>query len=131
MSNPIEAYLDNLKPILSVVDEILDNWKGDGCFQLPNLIGLVAVKFSWDEIQIRNHDPIIRSYIRQHPVWYVTRGAGGGIMRRSEYQKKEATKLAKEKAKADIKAALAIKLAQQSASTASAVEDNTNTVSQE
>jgi hypothetical protein len=109
MTSPLETYLDNLKPILNVVDEILLTPRSETCLQVPNLIGMVAIQLNWNEEQIKNNDPLIRAYVRQHPEWHITRGAHGGIMKRSEYQKKEDAKLAKEKATRELKASILAK----------------------
>jgi hypothetical protein len=112
MSNPVECFLDTLKPMLNIVDEILNAWNGEGCYQVPGLVLSVAAKLNWNDKQIRSNDPIIRAYLKDHPTWYVTRGAGGGVTRRDEWQKKEAIKVAKEKAKAELKLVLETKLIQ-------------------
>ena len=75
---------------------------------------------------------IIREYIRNHPDWYVTRGAHGGIMRFSEKQKKDAIVEAKKKAKEEINAQLDAEVAKKKAEASApttepaAVVDNTN-----
>ncbi len=139
MTNPlhIQSFLDSKVPMLLTVDEVLNEWKGDGCYQFPALLGQIKLKMNWDDKALRANDPIIREYIRNHPDWYVTRGAHGGIMRSTEKQKKEELRLAKEKAKAELNAQLeaevaakraALASAQQAASTDEAAsEDNTNT----
>lgn len=138
----IQSYLDSKVPMFQVVDEVLNDWNGDGCLQFPILMGTVTAKLGWvgkegDKLA-RANEPIIRDYVRNHPDWYVTRGAHGGIMRASEKQKKEEVRLAKEKAKADLTAALEAELArkksdalaQQTAAPAAPVADNTNIASE-
>jgi hypothetical protein len=136
MSNPlhIQSFLDAKIPMLLIVDEVLNEWTGDGCYQFPTLLGQIKLKMNWDDKQLRANDPIIREYIRNHPNWYVTRGAGGGIMRSAEKQKKEALKLAKEKAKIELTAQLEAEVAAKKAAIASAQQaqptvdaDNINT----
>jgi hypothetical protein len=115
MSDPVESFLNEQKIMLNLVGEILDGWNGDGCYQVPALVLAIANKLNWNSDQARRNDPIIRAYLKDHPIWYVTRGAHGGIMKRSEHEKKEAAKLAKEtakeKAKQEITLALAAKMA--------------------
>lgn len=108
MSNPthIQSFLDGKIPMLLAVDEFLGAWNGEGCLQFPTLLGSIQAKLGWDDKQLRANDPIIREYIRNHPDWYVTRGAHGGIMRMSEKQKKEEVLAAKIKAKAELNAIL-------------------------
>lgn len=133
MIDPVELFLSELKPILNVVNEMLDAWKGDSCYQIPKLVEALSVKFDWDAEAARRHDPIIRAYLKNHPTWHVTRGAHGGIMRRAEFDKKEFAKAAKERAKQDIKAALAAKLALVTTSPATtdvADQDNDATISE-
>lgn len=132
MSNPvhIQSYLDNQAPILLVVDEVLNEWNGEGCLQFPTLMAKVSAKLLWDEKQIRAKEPIVRDYVRNHPDWYVTRGAHGGIMRAAEKQKKEAEKAAKAKVRAELEAEVAKKAAEAAAQTATPAADNTNTVTE-
>jgi hypothetical protein len=139
MSNPvhIQSFLDGKVPMLLVVDEVLNDWNGEGCFQFPALLGQVQLKMGWNDDeegkkQLRANDPIIREYIRSHPDWYVTRGAHGGIMRASEKQKKEAVAEAKRKAKEEMNAELDAKVAELKAKAAAAIPatDNTNIVTE-
>jgi hypothetical protein len=107
MSNPyIQAFLDSKISMLLVVEEILNDWKGDGCRQLPAMLGQIQVKMGWSDKQLRANDPIIREYIRTHTEWDVTRGAHGGIMRAADKQKKAGLIEAKRKAKEEINIAL-------------------------
>ena len=136
MSNPahIQSFLDGQTSMLLAVDEALSDWKGEGCLQFPILMGTLTVKLGWDNETQRKKEPIIREYVLNHPDWYVTRGAHGGIMRRSEKEQKDAAKAAKDKAKAELNAALeaevarkkAEALAQQQSASPATVADNTN-----
>ena len=134
MSDAVQIYLDTLTPMLTAVDEILDAWDDKGCYQVPILIGNLAVRFNWNAKEARRNDPIIRSYLKVHPVWYITRGAYGGIMRREEHNKKEAEAEAKKLAKLELQAALKVKedLARALLSSVPVVtgQDNNNTVSE-
>ncbi|CAB4196806.1 hypothetical protein UFOVP1290_326 [uncultured Caudovirales phage] len=111
MSDIIQDVLDKLVPVFSATEQTLEEWKGDGNLQFPVLLGMMAVKLNWNEKQVRENDPLIRYYIRNNPNWYVTRGAHGGIMKSSDKQKKEASKMEKENAKAQMKAAIDAKAA--------------------
>lgn len=114
MNNPlhIQAFLDNQVPTLLVVDESLNELIGDSCLQFPTLLIAVAAKLNWGSKQLRENDPIIRKYIRNHPDWHVTRGAGGGIMKASDKQSKDALVAAKKKAREEMNAVLEAKMAQ-------------------
>jgi len=134
----IQSYLDSKISIFQVVDEVLDAWNGEGCLQFPTLMGTVNAKMGWTDKEgeklSRANEPIIRDYVRNHPNWYVTRGAHGGIMRASDKQKKEEAKAAKEKAKAELAAAIEAEVARKKAEAAASqttaspaiVTDNTN-----
>jgi hypothetical protein len=140
-NNPaIQSFLDDQVPYLEVVDEVLKEWNGEGCLQFPTLMGIVTTKLGWvgkeGEKIARAKEPIIREYVRTHPDWHVTRGAHGGIMRQSEKQKKEDLRLAKEKAKAELNAALDAEVARKKAEAEAnqiatpAIADNTNIASE-
>ncbi len=133
MSNPsdVQNFLGEQAPYLAIVEEVLNEWTGEGCLQFPTLMGTVQLKMGWDEKTSRAKEPIIREFVRNHSVWYVTRGAHGGIMRRAEKQKKDAERAAKEKAKAELAAAIEAEAArkkaeaQQAAAATPAGADNT------
>lgn len=137
MSNSayIQSFLDSKVSMLLIVEEVLNEWVGDGCFQFPVLLERVQLKMGWKDDeegqkQFRANDPIIREYIRNHSNWYVTRGAKGGIMRSAEKQKKEAAKLAKVQAKvafnAQLEAEVSAKKAAQTLAT-QVIANDTNT----
>lgn len=124
MSDAIDSTLEDLKSLFAVTDQVLSEWNKEGNLQFPVLLGMMAVRLNWDEEQVRQSDPIIRYYVRRHPDWHVTRGAGGGIMRASEKQKKDAEKqnkdavrLAKEAARKQVETATAAKEAARLAAT--------------
>ena len=114
MSNTVQTVLDKLASLFQVTDEVLGEWANgnkEGNLQFPILLGMIAVKLNWDEKQVRENDPLVRFYVRLNPEWYVTRGAHGGIMRATEFQKKETAKAAKAAAKAQMQAAIEAKTA--------------------
>jgi hypothetical protein len=117
MSNPsdVQHFLDEQSPYLGMVEEILNEWTGEGCLQFPTLMGTVQLKMGWDEKTARAKEPIIREFVKNHTIWYVTRGAHGGIMRRAERQKKDAEKAAKQQAKLELTAAIEAEVARKKA----------------
>jgi hypothetical protein len=117
MNNPaqIQIFLDSKISMLLVVEEILNDWTGNGCRQLPVLLGQIQLKMGWSDKQLRANDPIIREYIRTHADWDVTRGAHGGIMRAADKQKKTALIEAKRQAKEEISIALDAEVARKMA----------------
>lgn len=137
----ITSYLDSKVSMFQIVDEVLNDWTGEGCLQFPTLMGTITIKMGWEGKEgdklARANEPIIRDYVRNHPDWYVTRGAHGGIMRASEKQKKEDAKAAKDKAKADLAVAIAATIAKKKAEALAAAAastipatDNTNIASE-
>jgi hypothetical protein len=121
MSDSVQTFLDTLRPMLKLVDEVLNAWNGDDRYQVPNLVSELALRLNWDSDQVRRNDPIIRAYLKDHPTWYVTRGAHGGIMKRADWLKKKQAEAEKERAKQEIKAALAAKEAAKTAVSATVV----------
>jgi hypothetical protein len=109
MSDAIETFLMDIKSICAATDQALSEWKGEGNLQFPTLLGMMAVRNNWNEKQVRYADPYVRGYVRQHSDWYVTRGAGGGIMRATDKQKKDAVKLQKELEKQQMRNAIEAK----------------------
>lgn len=118
MTSELEEYRKQLAveydQLHDATEEALDAWdktNSEGNLQFPKLLTTLAVKFNWDEKAIRENDPLVRKYIRKHPKWYVTRGAHGGIMRRAEWDKKNAAKAEKEAIKEQMRAAIEAKQA--------------------
>lgn len=97
-----EKIMSEISELIDATDDALNNWTGDGNLQFPVLLGIIGTKQGWDERQARRADPFVREYVRNHPDWYVTRGAHGGIMKASDQQKKNAAKIAKETVKKQI-----------------------------
>src|ERR1700723_1490139 len=118
MNKNIQRQVDKLIPIWEATDEILNDWKGDGCLQVPTLISKLAVMFNWDDEQVRKNDPFVRSYVKDHDDWHITRGAHGGIMRRADKDKKDAALALKKAAKEQVEAAAKAKEAQKLAEAA-------------
>lgn len=100
----IQKIMDDLNVIFVKTDEALNEWQGEGNIQFSLLMASLSLKLNANEKQLRELDPVVRYYVRNHPDWYVTRGAHGGIMRVADKQNKEAAKIAKELAKIEMKA---------------------------
>ena len=111
MSDSIQKITDKLSGIFSKANEALSEWTEDGNLQFPALMGKLAVKLNLDDKQLREIDPIVRYYVRNHPEYEITRGAHGGIMRLSDKKKKDESRKAKEKLKADMLALVDAKIA--------------------
>jgi hypothetical protein len=122
MSETIDKNLQTLRVLFEQVDEILDGWTKQVNLQVPVLLGMMAVRYNWDEKKVRENDPMVRFHLRNHPDWYVSRGAHGGIMPSSEKQKKDVALLTKASVKKQIQEVVEAKVASQNVSDA-AVED--------
>ena len=106
MSNVITTVTEKLVVIFTATEEALNAFQGDGNLQFPNLLSTLANKFGWNENEVRQADPLVRFYVRNHPDWYVTRGAHGGIMRTADRQKKSDAKSVKDALKKQMKASI-------------------------
>jgi hypothetical protein len=112
MSDTINNNLEILRALFQQTDEVLSEWVEENKnLQVPVLLGMMAVRFNWNEKQVRDNDPFVRFHVRNHPDWHVTRGAHGGIMRASEKQKKEAIVIAKALAKKQVADAIEAQIA--------------------
>lgn len=124
MNSAISICIDKLNSIFISTEEALSEWTETKNLQFPELMRMLSEKLTLDEKQLREYDPLVRFYVRNHPEWYVTRGAKGGIMRVSERQKKENAKAAKDAVKAALKANIeAIKSQKENSTEKSPVED--------
>lgn len=112
MSNPVSITLENLRAIFQATDSALAEWTEEGNLQLPKLLAKMALRMNWNQDQVREADPFIRYYLRNHPDWHITRGAHGGIMRKSDKLKRDAVKIAKEQARQQVEAAVTAKAAE-------------------
>lgn len=115
-----ESLQVELDQLFDATETALEEWDAkaeEGNLQFPALLMGMAVKYNWNEKVMRENDPIVRKYIRTHPKWHVTRGAHGGIMRRADWDKKNAGKEAKELAKKQMAEAIEAKVAAAQAKT--------------
>jgi hypothetical protein len=121
MDQTIDNNIETVRSIWTTTQQFLEEWfedKPEGIkLAIPVLIGMMAVQLGWDEAKSRQVDPFIRYHVRNHPDWYVTLGAGGGIMRASEKHKRDAAKTAKADIKKLMAEAIAAKTAKPLAST--------------
>lgn len=109
--NNVQQSLDLLTPVFHATDTALSEWSGESNLQFPALMETLALKLNWSEEDIRQSDPLVRFYVRNHPEWHVTRGAKGGIQRRAAKDAKDAIKAAQKLAKDQVQAILDSKLA--------------------
>lgn len=109
MNNNVNNILEKLNPIFTATDEILSSWTGIGHLQFAVLSGMVAIKLNWTEKEVKDNDPLLRFFVRNHPDYYVTRGAKGGIGRLSDKQKKDQSSIMKENIKASLQAEIEAK----------------------
>lgn len=107
----VKNVTEELSVIFNAANDALSKWQGETNLQFSVLLGLVAVQLNLNEKQVREADPMVRFYVRKHPDWYVTRGAHGGIMRKSDKMKKDAALASKEALKQQMKAAIEAKSA--------------------
>jgi hypothetical protein len=110
MNDSIKASLATLEVLFEQVDNELNDYKDEKCLEVPTLIGVLATKYGWNEKEVKENDHLVRFYIRRHPDWVITRGAHGGITRRSNIQAKIQAKANKEAAKKLIKDAIDAKV---------------------
>lgn len=111
MTDTIDTNTEALRILFSQCDQVLNEYSGVGNLQFPILLGMMAVRFNWNEKMVREYDPLIRFHIRNHTEWCMARGAKGGIMRMDEKQKKDAAAQARLAAKAEVRRALDEKMA--------------------
>ena len=100
----IDVVLEGLKPLFNVTEDVLHEWNWESNMQFPVLMEKLAVKMNWVEDDVRLADPLVRYYVRHSPVWHVSRGAGGGIMRTCDKGKRVVNKQVKKKADQNLKA---------------------------
>lgn len=122
MNHPahVQSYIDSeLSPVFKVVDDLLGDWDYEKCYQIPTLMMNIKNQMKWEgkegDKQFRAKDPIIRDYIRCHSVYYITRGAGGGVQLRDKLDKKEALAEEKKKAKEEVSALIEATIAKKKA----------------
>ena len=110
MNSNIEQFKNKIGSLCQAVEEKLESWDEDSNLQVPNLMKMLALHFSWDEKNTKRMDQVVRNYIHDHPEWEISRGVKGGITRKIIKQNKIADKEAKLKAKEDAKKELIAKI---------------------
>jgi hypothetical protein len=115
MNENIDNVIQQIIPVWKATEAVLEQWTSEGNLQFPELLEKLAANENWTDKQLREYDPLVRFFVRRHPNFHVTRGAHGGIMRRSDKDKKDLAKSLKESLKKQMEAELAVKVAQMSA----------------
>lgn len=117
MSDQVNKATDDAKKIFTATQEALDNdWDQKENLQFPVLFKHVMVRVKADPKAATEIDLFMRSYVRNHPSYYVSRGAKGGIMLRSVADARNAKKAEIEAAKKVLIAQVDAKVAAQAAS---------------
>jgi len=109
MASNIEKSLEKLSGLFALVDEALLSWESKKNLQIPELLKMIAIRENWTEKQMREADPLIRYYVRNHPEFYVTRGAHGGIQHIKVKKEREEIEAIKAVLKDEMKTELEIK----------------------
>lgn len=116
----VNKATEDSRAIYLATEEALENdWDCKENLQFPNLLTFVMARLKADPKTASDIDPHMRSYVRKHPKYYVSRGAKGGIMLRSVYEARLAKKAEVEIAKKDLKAQVDAKVASATAVVAS------------
>jgi len=98
-----QKLFNEFEEIFQLTDKILDEWSHDDNMQFTILLSQLSSQLNWDDKQIKENDPIIRKYLRNHSEWCLVRGAKGGIMPLEKKQKKDAIKSARSNAVKELK----------------------------
>jgi len=111
MSEQVQKEIANVQGIFLATEAALEiDWDQKNNLQFPKLLEMVAKRLNADVSTHVEIDSYIRNFVRKHPKYYVSRGAGGGIMLRSVYEAKQAEKAKAAAAKNAVKAQIDSKL---------------------
>lgn len=81
------------RSIFLAVEEVLAEHSGDDSIQLPALIKTVILdRVKGNVSLIKEMDPFIRDYIRNHPIYESVRGVKGGVRKRKVGDTKQKAK---------------------------------------
>ena len=123
----VNKATEKSRTIYLATEESLEfDWDRKENLQFPNLLTFVMARLKADPKTASDIDPHMRSYVRTHPKYYVSRGAKGGIMLRSVYEARQAKKAEVDAAKKDLKAQLDAKDAANTANDTVVVGDEVN-----
>ena len=92
MHNHIDTCTNFDNSVFVATETSLSEWSSEDNIQFPNLVCMVGKRLKLDAANVAEIDPIVRRYVRTHPDWRVSRGAKGGIMRKSVWEKKQSEK---------------------------------------
>lgn len=105
--------LQKIEQLFTQTDEALSELHDASLF-FPNLMEFMATKFQWNVKELREYEPVIRFYVRNHNDYEIKAGIKGGIKKRTEKSVKVKTKpkyssVAMEQVQAALNAKLASK----------------------
>lgn len=119
MSEHVKKATDKAALIFQATNECLNlDWDRKENLQFPKLLTFIVARLKADPKTASEIDPFMRSYVRDNPDYYVSRGAKGGIMLRSVANARLAKKAEIEDAKADLKAQIDAKVKSKAAAPA-------------
>lgn len=87
MSEQVNKMVEEAREIYRATEEALQkDWDQKENLQFPNLLSFVVARLKANPEKASEVDPFMRTFVRKHPDYYVSRGAKGGIMLRSVYE---------------------------------------------
>jgi hypothetical protein len=108
MNDYISTKLDFYRSVFTEVENTIAKHKD---VQIPALLATVGLQLKLEPKRLNELDAVIRDYVRNHPVYFISRGANGGVRVRAEQQAKQDAQAAKKAARAAAKDKIEAKVA--------------------
>lgn len=104
MSDEVKTFAEFSQTVAQATEDCLSAWTFAENYQFPVLISHVATKIQKDAAVI---DPFVRRYVNMSTRYKACRGVKGGVMRMSDYAKRQQAKTEKADAKKQVAAEIA------------------------
>lgn len=104
MSDEVKKFAEFSQTVAQATEDCLSVWTFQENYQFPVLINHVATKIQKDAAVI---DPFVRRYVNMSERYKACRGVKGGVMRMSDYTKRQQAKTDKADAKKQVAAEIA------------------------
>ena len=92
-----------VQKVFEATETSLESFSFEKNLQCPELVKMVMLNMGLDQSNVKEIDPYVRMYLKDHPSYVSSRGRNGGIMPRSKKSSKQQNKSARAAAKEEAK----------------------------
>jgi hypothetical protein len=118
------SKIEFIQKIFQATESSLSEHNFQKNLQSPELVKMVVVKMGLSFDTVKEVDPYVRAYVKNHPVYVSSRGRNGGITLKDKKMSKNKDKAARAAAKEEAKEIVETRLLESSKDETSTIVEN-------